>query len=518
MEDLTISPSTSSSLVSLSQETPLSELHNRLKFIVQSQQDKWIYAIFWQTSNDDNGQLFLSWGDGHFQGPKDTSPRFNLSSNSSSNYNHYPISDPLYSSSDSKNNLKPIPSNLELNDDSSVDHIGDVTDAEWFYIMSLSRSFSSTTTNHGVLGKAFNSGSLVWLTGGHELQLYNCERAKEAQMYGIETLICIPTSTGVLEMGSLDIIKENWDLVQQAKTLLCSDDNLIGSVPTVEHESHPSSTNTKGRPLQLHHKNNISFADIGIIAGVQEEENKKETLDSEMKMKKTGVSLRSSGKTSYVDSEHSDLDFPLIPVVTAEKRLPKKRGRKPGLGRETPLNHVEAERQRREKLNHRFYALRAVVPNVSRMDKASLLSDAVDYINEMKNKIEDLESQLQMIRGEPNKKVKAEIMGDNLDNQSTTTSMEHITEPAGSVGGLGLEVEVKIIGTEAMIRVQSENVNYPSARLMSTLRELEFQIHHASVSSINELILQDIVVRVPQGLTCSTEEDLKTAIIGRLQQ
>ena len=44
-----------------------------------------------------------------------------------------------------------------------------------------------------------------------------------------------------------------------------------------------------------------------------------------------------------------------------------------------PPNH-EAERQRREKLNQLFYALRAVVLKISKMDKVSLVSDAIAYI------------------------------------------------------------------------------------------------------------------------------------------
>ena len=77
----------------------------------------------------------------------------------------------------------------------------------------------------------------------------------------------------------------------------------------------------------------------------------------------------------------------------ADERKPRKRGRKPANGREEPLNHVEAERQRREKLNQRFYALRSVVPNISKMDKASLLGDTIAYINELQAKAKIMEAE-----------------------------------------------------------------------------------------------------------------------------
>ena len=68
--------------------------------------------------------------------------------------------------------------------------------------------------------------------------------------------------------------------------------------------------------------------------------------------------VKSSGGVSTADSDHSNLEASVVKeadsgkVVDPEK-WPWKRGRKPANGREEPLNYVEAERQRREKLNQR---------------------------------------------------------------------------------------------------------------------------------------------------------------------
>ncbi|KAK2965521.1 hypothetical protein RJ640_008871 [Escallonia rubra] len=465
MDELNVSGSSSSSIVSLSQEHPPTTLQQKLQFIVQSQPDLWSYAIFWQTSSDDNGCLSLSWGDGHFQG---------FTKDSNNHKNHPPASH-----SDRRRSVRGSIQALihEYPDfDGSVDP--DATDAEWFYVMSLTRSFSA---GEGVPGKAFSSKALVWLTGRDQLQFYDCERAKEAQIHGIKTLVCLPTSAGVLELGSNDTIQENCYLVQQAESTFRSD--LVYDVVPAQ----PSRT--------------ICFADMGLTTGVQEEEsNVKPKCHTEAKR---------HGQSSYIDFEHSDSDGCQYVVAPAQeiKRAPKKRGRKPCIGRDAPLNHVEAERQRREKLNHRFYALRSVVPNVSRMDKASLLADAVCYINELKTKVDDMESQLQR----ESKKVKTEL-ADATDNQSTTTTTSVDQTGPNSTFGVSLNVEVKIVGPDAMIRVQSDNANYPSAKLMDALRDLDLGVHHASMSSVNDLMLQDVVVRVPNdGLR--SEDGLKAALL-----
>ncbi|KAI3441705.1 BHLH domain-containing protein [Psidium guajava] len=473
MEELILSPSPSSSLVSKSSMSPAAAppvpgltLQQRLQLMLQTHPlCCWSYAIFWQLLNHDDGRLLLAWGDGHFQGSTNLTP-------ASLSLSH-------------RRKLLPRPNNA------TPPRPDAPADAEWFYVMSLTRSFSA---GDGIPGKALSTGSLVWLTGARELQLYKCDRTKEAELHGIRTLVCIPTGDGVLELGSCDVIPENWGLVQRAQSLFGSDLLL---------PKHPPPP-----PFQLHQdRSDISFADIGIIAGVEDNDFAPKD-DHEKKVEKKPEAP--FGSSSYlVESEHSDSDSPFMAAATTEKRTPKKRGRKPGLGRDTPMNHVEAERQRREKLNHRFYALRAVVPNVSRMDKASLLSDAVSYINELKSKMGDLESQLQR----ESKKVKQEVT-DATDNLSTTTSVDH-SSPSGC-GGSSLEVEVKIVGCDAMIRVQSENASYPSARLMGAIRDLELHIHHASMSTVNDLMLQDVVVRVPEGL--KGEEDLRAALVRALDQ
>ncbi|XP_077246256.1 transcription factor MYC2-like [Tasmannia lanceolata] len=437
------------------------QLQQKLRFIVTNRPEWWVYAIFWQKCTDTtNGRAVLSWGDGHFRGTKNVgkvNQRFGFDCSNAQISERRRVLKGIHAL------MTEIPEK-----DDSVD--GDVTDSEWFYVVSLTRSFSA---GDGIPGRAFSTGKSVWLAGGQELQMYGCDRTREAHMHGIETLAFVTMENGVLELGSSDLIQENWTLVQQARALFGSDQ--LGPI------QKPIQLGSIQKPSQLgptrFHGIELSFEDIEVETGVDEDKKQ----EGKAKKEPTGM----GGLSSSVDSEHSDSEG-------VEKKRSKKRGRKPG--RDEPVNHVEAERQRREKLNHRFYALRSVVPNVSKMDKASLLADAVSYINELKGKVAALETELQ----KEAKRVKKETLGVGGGAELVRGNSE-------------MEVDVKIFESDAMIRVQSEIVNHPAARVMGALRELELQVHHASVSSVKELMLQDIVVKLPCD-RLQSEESLKNAL------
>ncbi|XP_023006584.1 transcription factor MYC2-like [Cucurbita maxima] len=416
MEEPVVSPSSSS-------------LHHRLQFLLHTQPLPWAYAIFWQTTTDHNGAVFLSWREGHFQ------PSPMSTSSSSPEGSHSP----------------PLLPDAPL-------------DLEWFYMMSLTQSFAPAD---GLPGRSFCSGAAVWLTGPDELERYDCQRAKEAKSHGIQTLLCVPIPYGVLELASPQIIPEDWGLVQQVKSVLDSD---------ISNFTNSSS------PLPFLDQD-INLEEIGFMSEAPEEE----------------VGRPDRGKSRRTESagelELSDSDSPV--GKAAGKRRGRKRGRK-----ENATNHVEAERQRREKLNKRFYALRSVVPNVSRMDKASLLWDAVSYINALKGKVEEMELEVRKLK---------KGGGEGVEKQSTTTSEE---EEQGK-GSTLFDVEVKRMGGgDAMVRVESHNQNCPSATLMGALRDLEVHIHHANITNVNDLMLQDVLIKLPHGF--STDEAFKAALLSKL--
>ncbi|KAM1117270.1 hypothetical protein ACFX19_007787 [Malus domestica] len=211
----------------------------------------------------------------------------------------------------------------------------------------------------------------------------------------------------------------------------------------------------------------------------------------------------------------------------------KKRGRSSNNGaasRESQLsNHVEAEKQRREKLNDRFCVLRSVVPNVSKMDRSSLLADAVAYINQLKSKVEELEAKVQEQAQKPKAGNNASNNLDHHSSQSTSSIVDQHhysnnnannnnntisnSNRAAAAAVVEVDVDVKIMGSEAMIRVQSPDQDYPYAKLMSALKCLGLQVYHASISSVKELMIQDVVARLPYGFT--SEEALRNGIIKR---
>ncbi|CAO2211707.1 unnamed protein product [Urochloa humidicola] len=177
-----------------------------------------------------------------------------------------------------------------------------------------------------------------------------------------------------------------------------------------------------------------------------------------------------------------------------------RRGRKPGLCARSAAaaSHVEAERHRRDKLHRRFCDLRAAVPNVTRMDKASLLADATAYIAELRGRVEQLEVEAAAAAV---RRASPFLVADG----DAPAAFRRLEEES-------LEVRM-VVGRDAAARHR-----HATARLMDALRSLDLGVQHACACRVGGgATVQDAVVEVPAG-ELRDEGFLREALLHRLQR
>ncbi|XP_024517245.1 transcription factor bHLH13-like [Selaginella moellendorffii] len=83
-----------------------------------------------------------------------------------------------------------------------VDH---VTDQESFYLLSKSWNFAC---GEGIPGRAFQFGQHIWICDTVKPINFHCARLELAKSAGIQTIVCVPTRNGVVELGSTEIVNE----------------------------------------------------------------------------------------------------------------------------------------------------------------------------------------------------------------------------------------------------------------------------------------------------------------------
>ncbi|KAL5221226.1 hypothetical protein ABZP36_025939 [Zizania latifolia] len=409
------------------------ELQARLHDLVerQGQGGAWTYGIFWQESRGagSRGRAVLGWGDGHFRDGAATGlGEVGAAQRSMAR----------------KRVLLRLHALYGGGDDDGADYalrLDRVTAAEMYFLASMYFSFPEGT---GGPGCALASGRHAWADvdphpSGSASAPGWYVRASLAQSAGLRTVVFLPCKGGVLELGSVVAIRETPELLRSIQSALRAEPappedfmrifgkDLSRCVPM--QPAQPMACDAPWTPRLAVETTPARLAKKEVVKAKPAE------LPKSIEFTKANVQELPGG----------------------EERRPRKRGRKPANGREEPLNHVEAERQRREKLNQRFYALRAVVPKISKMDKASLLSDAIAYIQELEARLKGGE--------------------------------------AGHARAEGPAVEVKAMQDEVVLRVTTPLEEHPISKVLHAMRESQFSIVASDVVVANDVVTHTLMVR-----------------------
>ncbi|XP_068645348.1 transcription factor ABORTED MICROSPORES-like [Aristolochia californica] len=208
-------------------------------------------------------------------------------------------------------------------------------------------------------------------------------------------------------------------------------------------------------------------------------------------------------------------------------------------GRRNQSKNLVAERKRRKKLNDRLYALRALVPKITKMDRASILGDAIEFVKELQKQVKDLQDELEEAPDEEAAKkngngqldtqnLHAVAQGDNkspeegsglvIIDQGTRCSSSNKTSDASkknpdslSTDDKGQQMEVQaevseVNGNEFFVKIFCEHKAGGFVRLMEAMNSLGLEVTNANITTFRGLVLNVVKVEKRDSETVQADQ------------
>ncbi|KAK4803695.1 hypothetical protein SAY86_003512 [Trapa natans] len=178
-------------------------------------------------------------------------------------------------------------------------------------------------------------------------------------------------------------------------------------------------------------------------------------------------------------------------------------------GKKGQSKNLVAERNRRKKLNDRLYALRALVPRISKLDRASILGDAIEFIKDLQKQAKYLQDEL-----EEHSDIEDGRLGgsssNNIQSHGSGTNLVPITDPEKATAGcesyrqnhhdpdhtkfekpqqMEPQVEVaQVDGNEFFVKVFGEHRPGGFVRLIEALDALGLEVTNVNTTSFRSLV------------------------------
>ncbi|KAJ6290012.1 hypothetical protein OIU78_025848 [Salix suchowensis] len=184
------------------------------------------------------------------------------------------------------------------------------------------------------------------------------------------------------------------------------------------------------------------------------------------------------------------------------------------------MTHIAVERNRRKQMNEHLRVLRSFMPGsyVQRGDQASIIGGAIEFVRELEQLLQCLESQKQRRLMEdsalaiqqshppffppmplPNDQMKlvdfeAELREETAENKSCLA-----------------DVEVKLLGFDAMIKILSRRRPGQLIKTIAALEDLQLNIHHTNITTIEQTVLYSFNVKI-ESESRFTAEDIASSV------
>ncbi|KAE8725963.1 Transcription factor FAMA [Hibiscus syriacus] len=181
------------------------------------------------------------------------------------------------------------------------------------------------------------------------------------------------------------------------------------------------------------------------------------------------------------------------------------------------MTHIAVERNRRKQMNEHLRVLRSLMPGsyVQRGDQASIIGGAIEFVRELEQLLQCLESQKRRrVYGEGSRQMGDTSMGiqqqqfppmstDQIKLLEYETGLRE--ETAESKSCLA-DVEVKLLGFDAMIKILCRRRPGQLVKTIAALEDLQLNILHTNITTIEQTVLYSFNVKVGSESGFSAED------------
>ncbi|CAA0807414.1 Transcription factor bHLH25 [Striga hermonthica] len=238
------------------------------------------------------------------------------------------------------------------------------------------------------------------------------------------------------------------------------------------------------------------------------------------------VNLVNSGlvkpkEETWYNSSGGALNFssPESVISTGSQNHVLKRASTGANGSRLPQDHIMAERKRREKLSQRFITLATLVPGLKKMDKASVLGDAINHIKQLQEKVKALEEQTR-------KKSTIESMvlvrkyevtcAAHSSSENSTTDEQSISSGPTTTESFP-EIEARFCHRDVLISIHCGKRKGVLEKTVAEIEKLHLSVVNSSIMSFGDSALNITVVAQKDGESDMSMKELVQNLRGALK-
>ncbi|KAM7508430.1 hypothetical protein LguiA_018883 [Lonicera macranthoides] len=192
------------------------------------------------------------------------------------------------------------------------------------------------------------------------------------------------------------------------------------------------------------------------------------------------------------------------------------------------MTHINVERNRRKQMNDYLSHLRSLMPDsyVQKGDQASIIGGAINYVKE-------LEQQLHFLNGHKNMNNQMNYTNTSGSSSSPSPFAEFFKFPQYSTSSTQLvykstetdstamgDIEVSLAESHATLKISTKRQPKLLVKMVSGLTSLRLTVLHLNVTTVDQLVLYSLTVKVEDECMLSSVDEIATAvnqILARIQ-